>query len=126
MTQMLTTRELTDARADVQETLVSASRIERATNGVNSAGVVSQTWGTAVGTAACRIDPWTNRGDLDGVVAAREATRQYYQGTFEWDEDIALGDRVVFGSDTLEIVQLFDDHSARIVTRALLAKIEGS
>lgn len=122
---MLSSRELTEARADVLETLTDTCEIQRATEAVSSAGDVSQTWATVNDAALCRIDPETRR-DNDGVIAGREATRARFQATFEWDEDIREGDRVVFGSDTLELIELHSIHSARIVTRAVLAKIEGA
>lgn len=122
---MLSSRELTEARADVTETLTDTCAIQRATESVSSAGLVTQAWGTVNAVALCRIDPETRR-DNAGVVAGREATRTRFQATFVWDEDIAEGDRVVYGDDTLELIELHGIHSARIVTRAVLAKIEGA
>lgn len=123
---MITARELDQARLDVAETLVSTCRIERASGSVTSAGIARQTWGTAVGTALCRIDPYNRGRDSRGVVAVRESSKAWFQATFEWDVDLVEGDRVVFGSDTLELVELQGVHSDRIVTRAVLAKIEGA
>lgn len=122
---MLTTRELSQARTDVTETLVSTCRIERKTESVGTGRIVTETWGTAVASAACRIDPVKLR-DNDGMVAGREASRARFQATFAWDVDLQEGDRVVFGSDTLELLELHGIHSDRIVTRATLAKIQGA
>lgn len=122
---MLTARELSQLRADVLETLVATCTILRPTASVDSAGIASESWGTAGTAVLCRIDPERQR-DPAGMVAGREAMRTYFVGTFEWDADIAEGDRVVVAGDTLELLQLYDIHSDRAVTRARLAKIQGS
>lgn len=122
---MLTDRELTQLRADVVETLVSTCRIERPTTSVDGAGIPGESWGTAVASASCRIDP-EKRREASGVVAGREAARSYFVGTFEWDADIAEGDHVIFEGDTLELLELHDTHSDRAVKRARLARIQGS
>jgi hypothetical protein len=125
MSLMLTPRELEDARSDILETLVSTCRIERATEGTSSSGIVSQSWGTAVASARCRIDPMNLRTN-EGVVAEREASRARFRASFEWNVDIQEGDRVIFDSETFELIELHSIHSDRVATRAVLAKIEGA
>jgi len=125
MPVMLSSRELREARSDVLETLTDTCEIQRATESVSSAGIVSQTWAAIKDEALCRIDPETRR-DNQGVIAGREASRARFQATFEWDEDIIEGDRVIYEGETLELIELHGIHSARIVTRAVLAKIEGA
>ena len=122
---MLTARELSEARADVLETLVDTGVIQRASGTVDSYGNAKQVW-AASGTVACRLDPYSPWRDMRGTVAGRESTRAYLQLTLAWDADLVEGDRIVFGSDTLELVELWGIHSDRIVTRGLLAKIEGA
>lgn len=123
---MLTARELDDARADVLETLVSTCVIQRP--GAGTAGTAwgfpSQDW-SAVGTVVCRVDPVTRNDMLRGVLAERESLKTFYIGSFKWDADLQAGDRVVFESNTMELLNLWDDHSARILRRATLAQVEG-
>lgn len=122
---MLTARELAQLRADMVELLPGTAIIRRPTSSVNDAGVVAQTF-AAVGTVIARVDP-ANATDFGrGVVAGREASTAYFQLTVEWDTDIAEGDRVTFGGETMEITLLHDLHESRAVRRALLARIEGA
>ncbi len=119
---MLTDRELMMARSDVAEALVSTCVIERYAGSVDAYGIDKQTW-SAHGTVACRIDPLSQR-DSQGMVAGREAGRSYQRLTLAWNADVQEGDRIVFGSETLELVELQNIHDDRIVTRAILAKVE--
>lgn len=122
---MLTDRELTQLRADMVELLPGTAVISRYTSSVDSAGVAAQTF-AAVGTVICRVDPASGNDVRRGVLAGREATTTFFQLTLEWDADIAEGDRVTFGGETMEITLLHDLHEKRAVRRALLARIEGA
>lgn len=122
---MLTARELAQLRADMVELLPGTAVISRYTSSVNDAGVVGQTF-AAVGTVIARVDPANGNDFRRGVVAGREASTAYFQLTVEWDTDIAEGDRVTFGGETMEITLLHDLHESRAVRRALLARIEGA
>lgn len=118
---MLTTRELSDLRADVLETLISTCTVQRVTT-TNNKGKVSETW-TAVETdIVCRVDPY-QRQDSAGVVADQEQGRAWFRLTLPWDADIGDGDRVIYGGETYELVQLHATHSGHIVTRAIIAKL---
>lgn len=119
---MLTAAELTQLRADVAELMPDTCDIERNSSSVDSAGFESESWAVQVDDTPCRIDPY-NKQFSSGIVGEREENITWWQLTVSWNVDIADGDRVIFGSDTYQIVQLHDDHSNRIVRRALLAKI---
>lgn len=123
---MLTAAELAAAREDVLETLVSTCVIERYGAGTagTAYGMVEQTW-SAVGTVSCRVDPFTSRSDMQGVTAQRESMASYHIASFEWDEDIQPGDRVVFEGSTMEVETLWKDHSYRVLRRAILVQVEG-
>jgi hypothetical protein len=122
----LTSDELTAMRADVLETLFDTCNILRPTTSVDSHYFADESSAGTVGTAvACRLDPYTNRNDSSGMVADREANRAYFMLTLPWNATIDDGDRVVFGSDTLQVLQLYNVHSDRLVTRVLCAKVAG-
>lgn len=122
----LTSDELTAARADILETLFDSCNILRPSTSVDSHYFADESTAGTVGTAvACRVDPYTNRTDNVGMVAGRESNRAYFMLTLPWNATIDDGDRVVFGSDTLQVLQLFNVHSDRLVTRALCAKVAG-
>jgi hypothetical protein len=117
---MLTAAELSALRTDVLETLPDTCVILRAT-ATNSNGYPSEAWGTAVASAACRLDPV--RQQDAGVIADREAGVTYWQLTLAYDADVADGDRIVHSSVTYEVQQLHGTHSNRIVKRATVAKV---
>lgn len=123
---MLTAAELAAAREDVLETLVSTCVIERWDAGTagTAYGMVEQEW-SAVGTVSCRVDPYTTQIDRSGQTAGRESMASYHIASFEWDEDIQPGDRVVFEGSTLEVETLWKDHSDRVLRRAILVQVEG-
>lgn len=119
---MLTSRELAQARADVLETLTDTCTIQRATEATDAYGHTAKTWVAAASGAACRIDPFA-RQDSSGQIALQEKGRAWYRLTLKWDADLRDGDRVAYAGDIYEVLQLHDDHSARIVRRAIVAKV---
>lgn len=119
---MLTSRELAQARSDALETLTDTCAIERATEVTDNYGHTAKTWATVTNGAACRLDPF-QRTDPTGQIAMQEAGRAWYRLTLAWDTDVRDGDRVAYDGDTYEVTQLHDDHSARIVRRAIVAKV---
>jgi len=42
-----------------------------------------------------------------------------------WDRSIAPGNRVVFDSDTYEVLSVDDDHDYRVARRAVVQKVMG-
>ena len=122
---MLTSRELSQLRNDVLETLPDTCRIERPTV-VQSHGYTSNTWGTAVASTSCRIDPDTSRQDVE-VVAGREGSISRYILTLIWNVDVQEGDRIVMLTDNknYQLTELHEAHSDRIVRRARVSQIRG-
>lgn len=122
---MLTNRELRQLRSDVLETLVDTCRIERAVS-PNVNGYTDPTWGTAVVSALCRLDPDTTRRDFE-TVADREAGVSRYVLTLQYDEDIQDGDRIYLTSDGkyYSLLELHEAHSDRIVRRGRVSQIRG-
>jgi hypothetical protein len=119
---MLTSTELDRLRADARLTLPDICAILRPSASTDSDGDSASTWGTALAEVACRLDPFRWR-DWQGLVAEREVSRTYYVLTLPFDTDLRDGDRVVVSDQSLEVMQLFDLHSDRIVVRAYVARI---
>lgn len=119
---MLTSRELAQARNDALETLTDTCVIERPAEITDAYGHTAKTWATAASGAACRLDPF-QRTDPTGQIAMQEIGRAWYRLTLAWDADLRDGDRIVHNGDTYEVTQLHDDHSARVVRRAIVAKV---
>ncbi len=124
---MLSARELADLRADVLVTLVDTCTILRASlAAVDAYGDVVPSAGTAGTGIACRLDPFSRRSDSSGLIAGREANTTYLILTLPWDATIDNGDQVLMNGETMDVMQLFDNHSDRAVRRAVLAKASGS
>lgn len=122
---MITENELTQLRADIAETLISTCTVWRPAATVDSDYFANES-GTAVASnIACRVDPYTGRTDLDGLIGEREAQRDYFRLTLAWNANIEVGDWVVYDGDRLDVLQLYEMHSGRAVTRALVARQGG-
>ncbi len=121
MPELLTARELAQLRADLSELLPDTCTILRPTTG-NTNGYVSKTFGTAVASTACRIDP--NGGGGREVIAAREGNTTDYILTLEYNADVEDTDRIVISGTTYSVTQLFDNHSLNGVKRVGLAQIK--
>jgi hypothetical protein len=120
---MLTSLELAQLRRDVDDLLPDTCNILRPASTVDDAGNVIETMSTAVAGTPCRLDPFQkSSGELS--VVNQEIGRSYWWMTVKHNTDIRIGDRVVFDSDNYEVVQLFDDHSLRVVRRVMLAKLQ--
>ncbi len=119
---MLTPAELDQLRADALLTLPDTCAILRPAATTDADGNSVPTWGTAVASVACRLDPFHWR-DWRGLVAEREVNRTYDVLTLPHDADLRDGDRVVIDGQPLEVMQRFDLHSDRIVLRAYVARM---
>lgn len=115
---MLTETELSQLRNDVLETLTDTVDIKRKSISVSSSGMTSETFSTIVSGAKARVDPErSSRSDVD-LVAEREAGRMAFIVTVGYNTDIEVGDRVIFGGETLDVLQVYLQHSDRAVRRA--------
>lgn len=123
MSLMLSAAELAGLRAEVRGLLPDTAVISRATTTTNSSGAWSETY-SAAGTVVCRLDPF-KMATGEQVIAAQERGRAWYQLSVPWDADLRDGDRVTVSSVTYELVQVHDDHSQRLVRRAIVSKLGG-
>lgn len=121
MVDFLSDSELAALRADMVGLLPDTCRIERPTY-TNNKGKAVETWGTAVASAKCRVDPMTLGRGNDEPVGNQEMGASRWRLTLEWDEDIQDGDRIVFNSKIYQVEQLHEDHSKRAVRRAILVR----
>lgn len=119
---MLTSDELATLRAEMLDLMPDTCVIQRPATTVGSAGFAAKTY-SAVGTAACRLDPLKKQLDKE-VLAMQETTAYYRQLTVPYDTDLRAEDKVVIGGRTYEVRQLDDDHSLRAVRRAVVVKTE--
>lgn len=122
---MLTASELAQLRADVSELLPDTCRIERPTTG-NTNGYPTETWGTAVASAACRFDPETLRLPPKDALNDKETGVAYYKVTLTYNADVADGDRLIYSGGTYQVTQLYEAHSNRLVKHLRASIIRGA
>jgi hypothetical protein len=119
---MFADNELAIARQDILITLPDSAIIVRRTPGVDSSGYPSESE-SAAGTVVCRLDPMSTSTGNQQVVGDQELQRARFMFTTVWDADLRDGDAVTINGKTLEVQQIFDLHSDRLVTRAIVSKI---
>lgn len=119
MVNILSDAELDNLRTEIVGLLPDTCRIERPTY-TNVKGKVVETWGTAVASANCRVDPVNN--SLKALASDQESGAARWRLTVEWDADIKDGDRIVFNSKVYQVETLHEDHSLRAVRRAILVR----
>lgn len=119
---MLTSKDLSNARTDIAETMFETMYILEPSNAIGTAGDWVQTMGT-VGTALGRLDPLTDR-DKNPFYAEQEAGKALYQLTTTYDTNLKVTQVIEINSISVNVLQVHDEHSDRIVTRAVCAKVE--
>lgn len=116
---MLTSDELTQARADVAEMLTDTAYILRPTDADASFyDAHAPTWGT-VGTVSVRVDRLT-RATGDAIIAEAEQAKTFYQLSAIWNADIRDGDRVSVDSRVYDVLQIQTGQSYKLVVRGVI------
>lgn len=118
---MLTAKDLTNARSDVAETLFETAYITRPTSTIDAAGGWVETFGT-VGTVTARIDP-LKAMQSNPFYGEQEAGKALYQLTMPYNTDLRVTDVVEVNGIRANVLQVHDEHSDRIVIRAVCAKV---
>jgi head-tail adaptor len=118
---MLTARDLANARTDVSETLFETAYITRPSGVTDAAGATIETFGT-VGTVNARIDP-LKAMEANPFYGEQEAGKALYQLTMPYNTDLKVTDVVEVNGIRANVLQVHDEHSDRIVIRAVCAKV---
>lgn len=122
MSLMLSAAELAELRSTMLDLLPSTCDIQYSTATTNDYGNTTHTWLNAATAVMCRVDPF-NRQDSSGVFADREANTLYFQITLPYNANIQNGDRIIYSGGTVEVLQLYSNHSQNTVIRALGAMV---
>lgn len=122
----LSAKILARMRSDAEKLLPDTCTIQAVSTTPDGRGGFTETWSTASGGAGvkCRLDPFP-REEQPETVAGREATIHRRMLTVPWDAPLDASKRVLVGTATYEVRDMMDDHSWRVVRRALVSKIEG-
>ncbi len=116
---LLTAKELTDIRAEVEKMLPGTCTIMDRSTTRDAIGGGTATWGTASADVLCKLAPERAMvGGLGGQVSV-------YTGwvlSVPFDQAVTAGQRVVYDSDNFEVVSVEDDHDFRFVRRVYLRR----
>lgn len=118
---------LANMRADVANLMPDTCVIKSPTYSTDPA----YGWGTATfspvasGTVACRLDPLGNQTTTQYAIAEGvDSTRKRYRLTVPYDAPLAASYRVEINNTEYEVAQLDDDHSGRVLRRAIVMERE--
>ena len=121
MVEFLSANELEALRDTVAGLLPDTATIYSPTTTTDDSGRWVESY-AASATALCRLDPY-QRQDSRGMVGDAERQRTWYRLTLPYNADVSSGSRIQIDGLDYEIVQAHDQHSARIVTRLIIARI---
>jgi len=118
---MFSAAEMTKIRTRARATLPGTCTIQTGTVTLDSIGGSTVTFGTVATGVPCKL-------------AARSASQGETGGKFsvytEWlfhlphDQDVAVGQRIVYGGDNYEIVSIEDAHDWRVFRQAITKRAE--
>lgn len=120
---IITDAELTDARAQAEETFLSTCTINKVTI-TSTKGSVAKSYSERAAGVSCRIMPISAGRQPEYMVGAAEVTQKAnYVLTIPWDQVIEPSDQVVTGGETYEVLGVRDNHDFRTAVRADLVLV---
>jgi len=117
----LTDAELTQARLDAEELLPSTCTIQVRNTSPDGQGGVTESWSDTDGVP-CRLDSMNVAGK-SSASGDKFTIHDVWTLYVHWDRSIAPGNRVVFDSDTYEVLSVQDDDDWRLLRRATLQRV---
>lgn len=124
----LTTEELTNIRADVNDLMPDTCTIQQVTYANDAIGAPARSFSTRAADVICRLDP-IDSVTLTGheVVSSKKnyiITEGMFMLTLKNDQAIEETDRIVHNSVSYEVVHVDDDKSWQASVRCVLKTIE--
>lgn len=118
MTELLSAAEMAVIRETAELAMPDTCTIQTRTE-TNTKGSVVVSYASTYTGVKCRVMP-VNRSTDESVIGLKITDQAEYVLTVPWDQAIAAQDRIVFGTDTYEVIQVHDQHSYRTARRASL------
>ena len=116
---MLSNAELTQMRADIADLMPDTCNILTVTRLPDGQGGVTDTWGTATASVACRLDAYRGKEAMSGD--ALQAFNTYVL-TVPHDTTITTASRVEHESVTYNVTSVDEYKSWPITRRAILER----
>lgn len=121
---MIDTYELTRMRDDLEAVaLPDTCNLLTVTDTADGQGGVTQAWGTAYASIACRLDAQTGGRNLELVAGAKLQPFHSYVLTLAYDQTIGTNYRVECNSQTYSVVSVDLGKSWALNTRAYLERV---
>lgn len=117
----LTAGELAQARLDAEELLPSTCTIKVRSTSPDGQGGVTESW-SDTDSVPCRLDPM-NVAAKSSASGDKFTVHDVWTLYVHWDRSIAAGNRVVFDSDTYEVLSVHDDNDWRLLRKATLQRV---
>lgn len=118
-------RQLSKMRAQAESLMPDTAVIQDVSFVSDGAGGQEETWSAVTGgTVSCRLDPLSERSQMNQIVASQERLKVYRRATVPYDAPAAANRRLVVNNETYEIVALDDDHSWRVSRRLIIARLD--
>ena len=117
----LTAGELTQARSDAEELLPSTCTIQVRSTAADGQGGVTESWSDTDGVP-CRLDAM-NVSARSSASGDKFTLHDAWTLYIHWDRSITAGNRVVFDSDTYEVLSVQDDADWRLLRQATLQRV---
>lgn len=115
---LLTDAEMDACREMAEMAMPDTCTIQTRTE-TNTKGSVVVSYANTYTGVKCRVMP-VNRSTFEGVTGMKITDMAEYVLTVPWDQAISAQDRIVFGTETYEVVMVHDQHSYRTARRATL------
>ena len=120
---MLNAVELTSMRYDAELLLPSTCTIQTLGIVADGHGGMTKTWMNTYTSVACRLAPvqQSERTDASG---GQFTVHSAWHLSVPYDQAIVTNNRVIYASDTYEVMQVDDDHDFRVLRRATLRRVD--
>jgi len=118
---MLSTAELAQLRATLDESLPDTAIIQRATRASDGMGGFDETWSNA-GTVECRVSP-SGREPEERMIAERLGSVTLWTVTLPAETNVTAADRIAVDSRAFEVVAVLARRSYEISTRVVCREV---
>ena len=120
----LTSAEIDQMRLDAESILDSTCTIQVLTRAGDGMGGWPDTWANTYTGVACLMSV-PSRAERTDTSGERFKVHSNWILSVHWDQAVAVGNRVIFGSDTFAVVGVEDDQDMRILRQVDLLRIDG-
>jgi len=122
MAGLLTQREIDGMRHTAGDMLPSSCTIQTRTTAADAQGGITATWANSYTNVPCKFSVLQMKEP--GFAGAQWHVTTGWVLSIHHDQPIAVGNRVVFGGDTYEVVGVDDDHDWRVLRRVQLRRAD--